>query len=1752
MIKKNENRISRFRTKFGMTGRFGNGFGKTKLKALSRGVAAFLFLALASCSHIGLGPEVDQVAPEIEISSHVDNDVVPSQFTLSGKAYDNEVVTSITVDFDYQNLHYKVEPGKSWYKKTASSEGWVAVKNGEASCEKNGSVWLWSLYVNTSEGKGDGTTYELSACVTDSIGNTGKKSKTDMSLILDQNNPDVSIYKPELLTGSQEAVAEEAASYSLCDGNVIAKLLNGDLTFTGRQSGSISFKELRIEFDNGKLSSGTRKMTGDASGFTDADSIAEEVNFDGDEELTVYYSKTLKRGENGVSDLRNWEITVKQDEWVSESKNPELLSCGSEAGSAKLIRVVTTSLSDSLAWEKKVIGWFLWWPEADTPWVDAYTGSDSDKGENTTAVYPASNLSGTVHDDDGIKSFTYSVEKQGSDGKWSSSVAKTEIPLSTEEASFSAFSIKTPSVNGKYRIIFNVTDIYGKTGGKTKYIKILDVNPPKIKLTSPESDSSVLADKDGNITFAGTAGDDGNVSSLSLIYLNPEANDDSVNIIRYMSGSEAEWEKASATGSLSDEYSFTDSEKVEHKYKNKIYKLELGASSYNETEKLNTRAFSKKLNIFTDLGISRSNPMLTTQYFVLRALDNSGTTTVQQLSLAGDSESPSLEIKSIQQFDSQGKAKIAEFTFTENSVPTLAVVTNTDYAILKGSWSDNSVKAWNNNTSYMSASDISFKWQEAKFTITESKLNEDGSWNWTAKVTGLPKKSNPITASLTDLAGNTKTVSKSVFIESAELGLERLGAVNNDGAYSSGSIEITLDFTKNTMVTLDGDKKPYLVLNNGGKAYYTSGGEASAPKAQHIFKYEIAASDKDTKGLNKNGTLDVSKFEANGAIYSDASVSGGKEFEIELPTDTDTMLGTGRHIVIDKTAPKISSFKVISGEGWYKAEKQILFMVSFDESVSVTNAEKLGLTFDTIATPQNITSQASGSNILVTYTVSAGENSATALTLNGFTGTTGTDCVQVKDEAGNLLSDWSFTGSLDKNIYVDTSAPSAPGITKDWGTSKLVTSATGFTLSGTESGATVEYSLDGGSSYQVYKSKVELKNNGTYQIKARQTDKAGNVSPVIDGGSIMVEKGDFLTKITSDTPNGTYSVKKGGSVTGRLVFRKDITLPASSSVTLNAKASGATYKTCVLTKDSSATVAGGCDYTFTYSIVEGDSVASGELDVTGWSFSRVSYNTGDTSIGTIDFPLTFTSAVTSGKKLSDNKDIYIKTGNPSVSSAVFGGTVETDVTKADYGKVKNPTLTLTFDRPVSKGSGNILLELSYGDDDTARKDYADTFIAPAVIPASKYDSAFDTWYEAGLNGATKGINNKLTNDTTTKYVLKYDVDPTDSTLVQTFAAKEGWGKVTIPVVASAVSLDSERTSVTVDLSGTYKLPVMGAKYKLTVEAGAFNDDVQNLNAKYTSGTTGVTAKGVEPPVIRINKGKQTITSTGSTAAATVTMPSQAQMRIDCQTPGATIMWSKAEATSATANAITVEESGHYYDTKTHADNTIPAVNTTYGAYSAAQTLGDNITAYSGAQGKKFALAAYATKNSVNSSYAYEYATRTVLKFKIDGGKSENGKNYGYSGGNDGPANTTTSITEGVATLKFGDLRVWVTGGDSPYGGNSISPFPLDWHKSTGFRLMAGRFTNTTATRDTETMNSEWYWVSWDITTATYHGFVIGDVPSNASASGPTQWYSAEGAWDSQKKNYVLYPGETLIMLISRDHSYSNGTYRFRTKNHGQR
>ena len=1572
----------------------------------------------------------------------------------------------ITIDFEDADIHYKIEPGNNWFKKTASSDDWIEILEDTTNyCKFSNNVWCWSIDVDTADKieTKDGSNYSFTGLIRDKAGNSGKNTKVECTLVVDVESPDVSIQQPELLTGEYGYVKGETDPYILENGNCIAKLLNGKIQISGRVDQSISFKGLRIDFDNGEVKSGVRKSSKESS--VPVNSI-EDVSKLNDASLgdliepKIYFSKTLED-----SNLRTWTITVDPEDLInSENGKADNLKTGKH-----LIRVVSTCLSASNAWERKILGYFVWWPEADTPWITVSSCDNNDVEDDAQkySCFPGSFISGSCQDDDGIKSFVSTIyKKENGNYEAVENGRKEHINSDTEILKYLAFSVGVPTDTGSYKIDFKVIDVNGNERELTKYFKTSDVSAPKLEIITPEENSTAIQNKEGNITFSVKATDDGAVKTLALVWLNPAKANDVSNKINYLTGSADYWGKAKEAG-------YDDANG------NKLYLLV-------ENGSLKDATVSKDLNIYSDLGINGKEKKLSAQEFIFYASDGISNA-IKTINLTGDTITPELSFDQI---------KIGDQEYSLETPPTFKKLSADDKkAIITGKWSDKFNSDDADNTEKFA--EFTVKWGNNNATKVERK--PDGTWS--AEVVP-PADGGTITAVLSDFAGNKKTIQSAASIESTDLSLARIGCNEDDGAYTTGKVlNLTLEFTKNTDVDTTAGT-PTLTLNNGGTATYESGSETPV----HVYTYTVAEGNSDVEKLS------VVSLSANGAKWYDSAVekidSNAVTFEID---DNVANLDSTRTITIDKTKPTIKSITSLVAAGSYKVGSQIPLMLEFSEAVTIENPSNLALNFDKINTKTSTTSVSGSKYVLFTYVVKDGDN-ANPLTFSSISH----DSVTVKDNAGNVLENWTPSLSSFAGIVIDTEKPFAPSFGVWSPASYIIDSdGTSFTLTG-EAGATIEYSIDNGASWLPYTEKVTLKNNGKYEVTARQTDVAGNISENAHTKTFTIDAGELLTKITANTPSGTYSTNTSTKkIVGRIEFRKAVTLPGDAKVTLNVKnKSGAAYE-CAIKETS------GKEFTFEYEISEGDFIENNEkLDVTEFNFDTVTIEEKSVKIESSQFGT---------KSFRTNRNISILTGKPVLQSAAIEGT----------------TLNVKFDRPISKLSGNIVLEY---DDKTGNE-----FRVPIVLSASEYNelksnTTIRDSYIAGTNGATVS-GTTLVNDTTTKYILKTGLtdDDRNADLVAAFKAANKH-KVTIPIIANEVSVTGDTRAatgdtLTVDLSGTYKVPVKGAVYKLTIPAKAVTDAVSNKND--ISNNKTVTAAGVEAPEIRIVKPKYRITiPAGSTtnlartknATVNINDMETATMYLNCRTPNATIKYNTniLESAKKIVNSNPIIKCESPQNTGTSGKEDIPKLRYADGefttltagasipqateAYTAPVTLKGtkDVSTYDNASGLKIAIAAQASVEAANSELSYEYATRTVVKFMISNYRDNNGG----------------TVVEGTGrnTVYMRNLRMWLTGGDGTSGSNSNENTPISWTDTSKFMLMAGSKTNPNSTTDYQDMYGNWWWVTWDITDATYIGFVAGNVPSDGATMGPDKWYCADYHWTTIKEQYPLYPGETLVMM----------------------
>lgn len=612
---------------------------------------------------------------------------------------------------------------------------------------------------------------------------------------------------------------------------------------------------------------------------------------------------------------------------------------------------------------------------------------------------------------------------------------------------------------------------------------------------------------------------------------------------------------------------------------------------------------------------------------------------------------------------------------------------------------------------------------------------------------------------------------------------------------------------------------------------------------------------------------------------------------------------------------------------------------------------------------------------------------------------------------------------------------------------------------------------------------AEIKNSGSSQILAgsslifegKVTDYAGNVVTKNFSFLVNTQKAS-VDYISSDDEARCYNVDETIKIYIR--FNKEMTFTKGTDLPVMTLNNG---KTVSMTSPGTS---GTRQFVFEYKVADGDDID--RLSVKGIDLKGGKIYEADNQ--TIEFSdvATQLSTIISAKDSSGNDYMGEKNLGGIKDITVITKRPEIDKTRADGGISFNEitgVLTLTFTKPVQKGSGVV----------TIKQDEA-TLRVPPVFTESEYRNlkgSFDSYYDHTTNGAT-GSAGAYVADTSAKYVLKYGYEVNDSAIRGEYVSGKNHILERDIRSSKAVIGGANKNVVTLNMG---KLPCKGAEYTITVPAGIVADykgkdgyESQNV------GTKTFTATGVEIPVIRIKKTNATITNYVSS------QPLTTEFKVDCSTPGATVTYSVQRFTRES-----------YEVTGENTPSSAPSVSKSSQGISPVTnslSLGDgNIT------GMEYEITATAIKNGY-SKEGKEVAFRTIVR--INGIKAKLGENK---------MEQTYGTRWGPSDCP-GGIGLFIRGGNNISGPNSIEGYPTSWDstdctEATGAKTIL--MTNISGTND-------YYMATWAITGDYYFRFLAGLMDSDTNTNsdgvgkGPKYGIYSQNAWVPGTNNHPVHAG----------------------------
>lgn len=616
---------------------------------------------------------------------------------------------------------------------------------------------------------------------------------------------------------------------------------------------------------------------------------------------------------------------------------------------------------------------------------------------------------------------------------------------------------------------------------------------------------------------------------------------------------------------------------------------------------------------------------------------------------------------------------------------------------------------------------------------------------------------------------------------------------------------------------------------------------------------------------------------------------------------------------------------------------------------------------------------------------------------------------------------------------------------------------------------------------------ASVNNDGTFEAKAGNLTGAslvfeGNLTDW--GGNSKKQKYSFLVDsqtprveyISALTPEGFYP--SGQTIQIFIRFNKKLDFSGTTRITLN--------NGKVIEKSTNTSGIGANDILFEYTIGANDGNIE-SLNVTKAEFGTVKNEGADVTSEIQESIKEIIKDESSGKNLAQMKKIGIITSVPKVTNIEFNE--------------NEKKLIITYDKPVAKGSGEVsIIQQKSGNVDGVDK-------VPAVLSESEGRTLFgkspnlEQYYELTTNGA----DNNFKADLTSKYVLKYDLESSNSNVISAYEKTKAH-MISQNVRAQGVNIDSTNTIVTVNFNSL--LPCKGANYKIKVPTGFMQD--KNGDSRFPAtgdSSKTITASGVETPVIRIKKGMTTVDSNYFAI-----QPLTTEFKVDCETPGITLEYKFVEYTrtvftvqgQGTESSPFIDPSHRNRDIKT-SDYT----NNNFKKYDSESlpTLGDENNYQ---KGLEYNITAKAEKNG-SSEEAHAVAYRTTIEILTvtmpDKNKEKDQPNWNI------PNSGNLAASKGCG--------LFIRGGDVASGSNITQGLPTNWD-----------ITDNEKTCLLTENGNNYHFTTWTITTDYYFMFLAGLMDtktisknnSNGISQGPYCGIFAQNSWVSFYKNYPVPPG----------------------------
>lgn len=1255
-------------------------------------LVAFLFFPVfffSSCSHAGLGEEVDLEAPVLTVSSMKCEETVVENFnggvichgkvSFYGTATDNNRVERV-------------------YAQVKWSKGDDYVTRAQATLSGDS----WSLDIDFSEDDDDA--YFVNIIAEDPVKNISPRSTESITLFIDSHAPVANAwYVDRKVKGMQYNLQSketlEKLDLDLPENKDAAQNVAFDICANVTDAFGVSEVTLQIRDSSDAV---VAEIENSAVLDSSSSESAEKNNYAPRFAVTHDILAKGNSSENLGGDGEPHYLQV----WYT-AKDTTQYPGANESGDTEV-----------------ELGWFIWWPESDEPRITnsdivatAVDGSSEPKLELAVKINSSINLS--VFDDDALDTAYFalltateaelfgnspigwdSIATSESDaesfkdrikavlgGDSEKRVAEFKETKEERETSISLTAASTPQIMRLIAFAWDKTDAK-KFVHKDITVQVTDESTPILLITTPKNNTIPAMSANGDVTIEGQTLDTAGCSYLEFVWVPNAVAEKRAQAQNWLDGivsAESHDTLAKATNRITEKDGM------------KLWSVPLVSADPSNGFQKST--FSFTVNLFNDFNGTAEQAL--DKYFLVKLTRKDLKYVYQEYKLSADNLPPTIvgvTPSADMQIVSNEKALTLKFYGKKDSGLPMDTKkyriervdkTKDDKPILvTNGYYDNDDKERYTNVGYNESSGYyeATLSQEAITKMNESGMKpkyrfyatdifgNEGFDQYTLDISDLPTlKSISSTAAakckLGDKIDIIATFSKTVGISESSVGKPpqlKLKGIKNAKKNISATDAVYADYTSGngttaihfTYTVQDGDQ--------GMLALYTDSSSGSSDEfpPPPLFDNDSGSFTKEKVIINSIGTGDD---EAKN--YFDA-----------------------RNIEVDGNAPAVTGCTItptggqtVSEINYMKEGTSLSVTLALNKSVTVGDPSP-AITFsagdgsDNVVTLPFANISGTGSSTTLTFSTTIAsdtKNGALSYRESSYI----TNASSITDTFGNPLAFSTDTSLKNPKIVVDTSAPKTPVCPQvtngTFADGKKYKDSVTFTLEKAEADNTIrylQYSVDGGSKWTDVNEKTETKLTASASFTYRAVDYAGNVSNIREPIYLDIESSFPAYTVECTASDGYY--KAGTNLTLRVLFERPVNVAANAGAYISVTGKtgesfgkGANGGKAELLNNTAKTAVSYIDFTyiiqdpdeFTFNVAKDAVVLAGVTDQYG--------------------------IAQGSKTLAEayvRENVHCDGVAPKVVSMVPG-------TKSGGGYTGANKIVLTFSEPVTKAGGNITL-----------------------------------------------------------------------------------------------------------------------------------------------------------------------------------------------------------------------------------------------------------------------------------------------------------------------------------------------------------------------------------------------------------------------------------------------------------------------------